>query len=62
MTTATPEALTVPEVMTALRLGRSAVYDLLRLGALPSFHIGRARRISSEDLATYIRNQPRSTD
>ncbi|WP_344447213.1 helix-turn-helix domain-containing protein [Kitasatospora nipponensis] len=48
--------------MTALRLGRSAVYDLLRLGALPSFHIGRARRISSEDLATYIRNQPRSTD
>ncbi|MFJ8040157.1 helix-turn-helix domain-containing protein [Kitasatospora sp. NPDC096147] len=61
MTTATPVALTVQEVMAALRLGRSTVFDLLRSGALPSFTIGRARRIDPDDLATYIRTQPRST-
>lgn len=61
MTTAAPEALTVPEVMSALRLGRSKVYDLIRSGTLPSFTIGRARRIDPADLATYIRTQPRST-
>ncbi|MFJ8442286.1 helix-turn-helix domain-containing protein [Kitasatospora griseola] len=57
MTTATPVALTVPEVMAALRLGRSKVYDLIRSNALPSFTIGRARRVASHDLATYITNQ-----
>ncbi|MEV7185780.1 helix-turn-helix domain-containing protein [Kitasatospora sp. NPDC093102] len=54
------EALTVPEVMAALRLGRSKVYDLFRSGALPSFTIGRARRVAADDLTTYIRTQSRS--
>lgn len=61
MTTAAPEAMTVPEVMAALRVGKSTVYDLIRSGTLPSFTIGRARRIDAADLATYIRTQPRST-
>ncbi|TDU05235.1 excisionase family DNA binding protein [Streptomyces sp. 846.5] len=55
MTTA--EALTVPEVMSALRLSRSKVYDLLRARELPSFHIGRSRRIAADALAEYIRRQ-----
>ncbi|MCX5213135.1 helix-turn-helix domain-containing protein [Kitasatospora sp. NBC_00240] len=57
MTTATPEALTVPEVMAALRVGRSTVYDLIRRKTLASFTIGRCRRISVDSLAAYIRNQ-----
>lgn len=55
--TTVPEALTVPEVMSALRLSRSKVYDLLRARELPSFHIGRSRRITPDALAQYIRHQ-----
>ncbi|WP_033820890.1 helix-turn-helix domain-containing protein [Kitasatospora sp. MBT63] len=57
MSIAPPTALTVPEVMTALRLSRSKVYDLIRSRALPSFTIGRCRRFDSADVAAYIRTQ-----
>ncbi len=57
MTTATPEALTVPEVMAALRLSRSKLYDLIRSKALPSFTIGRCRRFDPADVTAYIRHQ-----
>ncbi|MCP2306933.1 helix-turn-helix domain-containing protein [Kitasatospora paracochleata] len=60
MATAAPEALTVPEVMAALRLSRSKVYDLIRSKTLTSFTIGRCRRVAADDLTTYIRNQSRS--
>jgi excisionase family DNA binding protein len=53
----TPEALTVPEVMTALRLSRSKVYDLLRSNELPSITIGRARRIPVESVRAYMRDR-----
>ncbi|RKN39525.1 helix-turn-helix domain-containing protein [Streptomyces hoynatensis] len=52
-----PAALTVPEVMTALRLSRSKVYDLLRTNQLKSFTAGCARRIPTEALRQYIDNQ-----
>lgn len=55
--TTVPEALTVPEVMAALRISRPKVYDLIRSRALASFTIGRARRIPAEALATYIRTR-----
>ncbi|MFE1231709.1 helix-turn-helix domain-containing protein [Streptomyces sp. NPDC058745] len=64
MTTALPTshtAVTVPEVMAALRLSRSKVYDLLRSGALPSFTEGRARRIPLDSLHTYISNRLEET-
>ena len=57
MTTAMPEALTVPEVMAALRISRSTVYDLFRSHQLDSFTIGRARRVAIDSLASYIRTQ-----
>jgi excisionase family DNA binding protein len=57
VTTAAPEALTVPEVMAALRISRPKVYDLIRSRALVSFTIGRARRIPAEALTTYIRTR-----
>lgn len=50
-------ALTVPEVMTALRLSRFKVYDLIRSGALPSYTEGRARRIPADSLRTYMQNK-----
>ncbi|GHH72145.1 hypothetical protein GCM10018781_34520 [Kitasatospora indigofera] len=57
MTTAVPQALTVKDVMAALRLSRSKVYDLIRSRALPSFTIGRCRRFDPADVAAYMRQR-----
>ncbi|MFD5569651.1 helix-turn-helix domain-containing protein [Streptomyces cadmiisoli] len=60
MSTALPpshEALKVPEVMAALRLSRSKVYDLIRSKELSSFTAGRARRIPVDAVHEYMRNQ-----
>ncbi len=60
MSTALPtthEALTVPEVMTALRLSRSKVYDLIRSRQLASFTVGRSRRVSPDSLRAFIQEQ-----
>ncbi|MFF0389609.1 helix-turn-helix domain-containing protein [Kitasatospora sp. NPDC004615] len=62
MATATPVALTVPDVMAALQLSRSKVYDLIRSKTLPSFLVGRSRRIAADDLTAYITNQTRNTN
>ncbi|MER6954466.1 helix-turn-helix domain-containing protein [Streptomyces sp. NPDC000618] len=65
MTTAmppSPQALKVPEVMSALRLSRSKVYDLIRSKQLESFTAGRARRIPVESVRRYIRNRIEETD
>ncbi|MFJ8081523.1 helix-turn-helix domain-containing protein [Streptomyces sp. NPDC096205] len=53
----TPEALKVPEVMRALRISRSKVYDLIRSHELPSFTIGRARRIPADAVSAYMRDR-----
>ncbi|MFF0091915.1 helix-turn-helix domain-containing protein [Streptomyces canus] len=60
MSTALPtihEALTVPEVMTALRLSRFKVYDLIRSNQLQSFTIGRARRVPADALHTFMQDR-----
>ncbi|WP_371791499.1 helix-turn-helix domain-containing protein [Streptomyces sp. NBC_01471] len=54
---ATPQALKVPEVMEALRLSRSKVYDLFRSRQLASFTVGRARRVPVDALNQYIQDQ-----
>ncbi|MCQ4082464.1 helix-turn-helix domain-containing protein [Streptomyces sp. RB6PN25] len=43
--------------MTVLRLSRAKVYDLLRSRQLPSFTVGRSRRVRAEDVAAYMRNR-----
>lgn len=48
------ELLTVPEVMARLKIGRTALYDLLRARRLASLTIGRARRIPAHALNDYI--------
>lgn len=60
MTTTLPPthtALTVPEVMTALKLSRFTVYNLIRSRELPSITIGRARRIPAESLRTFMESK-----
>ncbi|MEV6207186.1 helix-turn-helix domain-containing protein [Kitasatospora sp. NPDC051914] len=57
MATAIPEVLTVPEVMAALRMSRSKVYDLIRSKKLATFSEGRSRRIPVDALAAYIRTK-----
>ncbi|WP_037684484.1 helix-turn-helix domain-containing protein [Streptomyces griseus] len=51
------ELLTVPDVMARLKVGRSAVYDLLRTRQLASITIGRARRIPTHALTDFIRTR-----
>jgi excisionase family DNA binding protein len=48
------ELLTVPEVMSRLRLSRAKVYDLIRRRELPSVTIGRCRRIPAASLTRYL--------
>ncbi|MCX2927635.1 helix-turn-helix domain-containing protein [Streptomyces sp. NEAU-W12] len=48
------ELLTVPEAMARLKIGRSALYSLLRTRRLASLTIGRARRIPAHALADYV--------
>ncbi|NUP18524.1 MAG: helix-turn-helix domain-containing protein [Streptomyces sp.] len=57
MTTITPELLTVPEVMTQLKVGRSKVYELIRTRRLASLKIDGARRIPADSVRDFIQNQ-----
>ncbi|MDF3302930.1 helix-turn-helix domain-containing protein [Streptomyces tropicalis] len=54
---AAPEALTVPEVMTALRLSRSKVYDLIRTRQLRSYTSGRARRVPVDAVRQHMHDR-----
>ncbi|MFD4140829.1 helix-turn-helix domain-containing protein [Streptomyces sp. NPDC058572] len=54
MVTVTDELLTVPEVMARLKVGRTAVYDLIRTRRLPSLTIGRSRRIPADALRAFL--------
>ena len=49
-----PQALTVKEVMAALRISHSTVYDLFRTHQLDSFTIGRSRRVDAAVVAAYM--------
>ncbi|MET9434416.1 helix-turn-helix domain-containing protein [Streptomyces sp. NPDC006551] len=50
-------AVTVPEVMAALKLSRFKVYDLIRTKQLPSFTVGRARRVPTDAPRTFMQTQ-----
>ncbi|MEV6116691.1 helix-turn-helix domain-containing protein [Streptomyces sp. NPDC052109] len=57
MTTATPELLTVSDVMARLKVGRSKVYDLIRTHRLASIKIDGARRIPADAVRDFIQSQ-----
>jgi excisionase family DNA binding protein len=46
--------LTPEEAAECLRIHRSTVYDLIRLGVLRSVKIGRARRIPAAAVREYV--------
>lgn len=46
--------LTATEAASALGIGRSKVYELLRAGSLRSVRIGAARRIPADALRDYV--------
>jgi len=46
--------LSINEVAEELRIGRTTVYRLVKCGELPSFKIGRSRRISAKSLEEFI--------
>jgi excisionase family DNA binding protein len=48
-----PTLLTIPQVATALSLGRSTVYELVQRSQLPVVRIGRAVRIHVRDLELF---------
>jgi excisionase family DNA binding protein len=52
--------LTAEEAAQALRVGRSKVYELMRLGALRSVKIGGSRRVSVAALAEFIASLERN--
>lgn len=57
MTTATPQLLTVPEVMTRLKVGRTKVYDLIRTHRLVSIKVDGCRRIPNDAVRDFINGQ-----
>lgn len=48
-------AYTVEEAADLLSLSRAQLYRLIEVGELPSFKIGRSRRISADQLAAFVR-------
>jgi excisionase family DNA binding protein len=49
-----PALLTVPEAMSALRLSRATIYELIRSGELGSVKVGRCRRIPAQAVAAFV--------
>lgn len=60
--TPTPLLLTVQEAASALRLGRSTVYELIQRGDLEVVHIGRACRVPTDALARFVNERRPSND
>jgi excisionase family DNA binding protein len=54
--------LTPEETADVLGIGRSTVYDLMRLRLLPSVKIGRARRVPAEAVRSYVERLVESGD
>jgi excisionase family DNA binding protein len=48
------EWFTTDELIRWLRLGRTKTYELLRTGEIPSYKIGRVRRIRREDVEAWL--------
>jgi excisionase family DNA binding protein len=46
--------MTIPQVVQALRLSRTKVYDLINSGQLPVIRIGRSVRVRSTDLERWV--------
>lgn len=52
--------LTVPEVAHLLRMGRTKVWYLVRLGDIPSIRLGKSVRVPRAELLRWVEAQPRA--
>jgi excisionase family DNA binding protein len=50
------------EAAAALGVGRTTVYELMRVGALESVSIGRSRRIPVEALSDFVERRREETE
>lgn len=48
------EWFTTDELIRWLGIGRTKTYELLRTGEIPSYKIGRVRRIRRQDVETWL--------
>lgn len=62
MTIAERGTLSVDETAQFLGLSRSKTWTLVSGGTIPSFHVGRNRRVSVERLREWIRQQEQASD
>lgn len=51
------DVLTPDEVAQHLKCGRTKTYELIAQNAIPSFRVGRLRRVRLADLEAYIDEQ-----
>lgn len=52
-------ALSVPEAMKAIGLGRTAFYAAIKSGALPARKAGRRTIVLTSDIRSFLENLPR---
>lgn len=52
-----PLLLTIPQVMTVLRLGRTKIYHLIDKEGLPILRFGRAVRVSYVSLQEWLKQR-----
>ncbi|WP_405615305.1 helix-turn-helix domain-containing protein [Streptomyces sp. NBC_01511] len=57
MSATTVELLTVPDVMTRLKVGRTKVYDLIRTRRLASIKVDGCRRIPADAVRAFVLGQ-----
>lgn len=48
------EILTVTEVAKLLRMSRTTVYELIMSGDIPSFKVGKLRRVRRSDVEAWL--------
>lgn len=49
------QAITVAELTELLNLGRTAIYDMVRRGAIPYIRIGYSVRFDPDEIAKWLR-------
>jgi excisionase family DNA binding protein len=58
-----PAVLTVEEAAAVLRIGRSAAYEAVKVGEIPSIRIGRSLRIPKHQLERLLGHEnPRTNE
>jgi len=55
-------ALTVKELAALLHLGKTAIYEMVRRGAIPCIRFGYTVRFDPHEIASWLQTRSSSTD